>query len=366
MEKNCVASFYIKLSSNATALPLQESELINLVRTYRYFNRERALDVLFRLKYGTLENKKECLRWFTQKNIQEEKVIYVNNFASNFINFTDEQFCLLADELQTQYMAQDPIFLDIHSIKGLPSGCKKELTLLQEKMADSPLLFFMAVKKCVNAKKNPAVPQWVVQLLSNSSASHTLALESLGFNFNYRLRLKAFSNEIGMLLLAMHQIYVKRQKLFTSQDALVLPLVSLLKRMIELDKQVNMPIEKDTSKEKYNHSHEVSLFENAALNFIELIANVTSDNPQLCVFVEYSQKLEELGKAIISLLQGKEEYKKVFCEGKNDDILFVAATDITLSNKMCTVQQEYKNARTRYFSVLRDFQQFELRHFDIK
>lgn len=364
IEKNCVADFYIRLSQKATEIPLPENELINLVRTYRSFKRDRALDVLFRLKYGTFENKKECLDWLTPKIIEDGKIICIEDLTSKFISFTDEQFCLLADELQTQYKEKDPFFLDVHSIRGLPNGCQEELSMLQKKMADSPLLFFMAVKQCVKFRKNSEVSQWIVELLSNSPEAQTIALENLGFNFNYRLRLKAFCNEIGALLLSMRQIYVKRQKLLTSQDTFALPLVDLLKQMIELDIQVNtMYIQPDAIPKQYHHSDKVAIFETDIMKFIEVSANITCDDTRFSTFSECRQKLEVLGKSIISLLKVKMKYQKVFSEEKNDGILYVAATDIALSQKMCVVQQECKKARATYYSALEDFQKFLLEHF---
>lgn len=366
MEKNCVAGFYIHLTSNASAIPLPESVLLNFVRTFRYFKRAKALDVLFRLKYGTLETKKVCLSWFAQKGINEGNTFYIDNPASQVINFTDEQFGLLADELQFQYQAEDPCFLDIHSIRGLPNGCQKELEVLQKKMSKDPLLFFMAVKKCVKARKNPEVSQLVMELLSNNPASAILALKKLGFDFQYRVCLKAFSSEIGALLLSMRQIYVKRQKLFNSQDMFVLPIIALLKQIIELDIQISMSFQKDALQKKYHHSKKVAMFENDVLKFIELSSNVTSDSNFVSTFTEYRQKLEFLGKALISFLEAQIEYHKIFSEEKNEDILFIAATDINLSKKMCSVQQECNSSKTAYYTALKDFQNFFIEHFEAK
>lgn len=366
MEKNCVAGFYIKLTNNASAIPLPESELFNLVRTFRYFKRDKALEVLFRFKYGTSESKRECLDWFAEKTIDEGKIVYIDNPTSKIINFTDEQFCLLADELQIQYQAKDPSFLDVHSIRGLPNGCQKELDMLQKKMAEDPLLFFMAVKKCVKFRKNPDVSQWIVELLSNNPVSQTIALENMEFNFNYRICLKAFSSEIGILLLTMRQIYVKRQKLFNSQDIFVLPLVALLKEMIELDIQASMSIKQDTLPKKYHHSDKVAIFESDVLKFIEVSAKVNRDSYCFDTFAECRQKLEILGKAIISLLKAQIEYQKIFSEEKKEGILFVAATDISLSKKMCTVQEECNSSKTAYYIALEDFQHFLLDHFGVR
>lgn len=361
MEKNCVAGFYIQLTSNASAIPLPESVLLNLVRTFRCFKRAKALDVLFKLKYGT--NKKDCLSCFAQKGINEGKTFYIDNPASQVINFTDEQFGLLADELQFQYQEEDPFFLDVHSIRGLPNGCQKELDALQRKMSKDPLLFFIAVKKCVKARKHPDVSQWVMGLLSNNPATTVLALEKLNFNFNYRICLKAFSSEIGALLLSMRQIYVKRQKLFNSQDMFVLPIIALLKQIIELDIQISMSFQKDALQKKYYHSEKVAMFENDVLKFIELSSNVTSDSDFINTFAEYRQKLEFLGKALISLLEAQKEYHQIFSEEKNEDILFVAATDISLSKKICSVQQECNSSKSTYYTALKDFQNFFSRAF---
>lgn len=366
MEKNCVADFYIRLTDNATAIPLPENELVNLVRTYRSFKRDRALDVLFKLKYGTFESKKECLDWFTPKIIEYGKIVCTEDLSSKFISFTDEQFCLLADELQTQYQEKDPVFLDVHSIRGLPNGCQEELSMLQKTMADSPLLFFMAVKRCVKSRKNPDVSQWIVELLSNSPEAQTIALENLGFNFNYRIRLKSFSHEIGTLLLSMRQIYVKRQKLFNSKDTLTLPLITLLKRMIELDIQVNMYIKQDTLQKKYHHSDKVAIFESDVLKFIEVSANVSCEDPRFKTFTECRQKLESLGKAIIALLESQIEYKEIFSEDKTDSILFTAATNISLSKKMYNVERKCIESRVAYYSALESFQKFLLEHFEVR
>lgn len=366
MEKNCVAAFYIQLSNNATLIPLPENDLINLVRTYRYFSRRNALEVLFRFKYGTLESKKRCVEWFSHKSVNETEIVYLDNLSSKFDHFNDEQFCLLADELQLQYQAIDTLFLDVHSIKGLPNGCQKELNELKEKMTDAPLLFFMAVKKCVKARKNSAVTEWIVELLSNDSTSQITALGNLGFDFNYRLLLKPFAKEIGSLLLSMRQIYVKRMRLLTSQDALALPLVTVLKQMIDLDIQVNMYVNKDTLRKKYHHSNKVALFESNVMKFIEVSSDIKCDNPRFNTFVECQRTIEELGKAIISLLQAQIKYKEVFSEEKNEGILFAAATDITLSQKMCLVQKSYMEAKVVYHSALENFQKFLLEHFEGK
>lgn len=363
MEKNCIASFYIKLTSNATAIPLPENELISLVRAYRYLDRRKASEVLFGFKYSTLETKKECLSWLVQKKVEDENLINAENTVSQVINFTDEQFCLLANELYFQYKAKDPLFLDVHSIRGLPIGCQKELDALQEKMADSPLLFFLAVKKCVKAKKKPDVSRWIVQLLSNNSASHIMALKSLGFDFNYRVLLNSYSSEIGTLLLSIRQIYVKRQKLLTSQDALVLPLIDLLKQIIELDFQLNMRINQDTLQQKYHHSEKVAIFESDIFLFIERYAGVEYDDPNFGIFAECEQKLEDLGNAIIALLQSRIEYKKVFSEEGSEGILYAAATDTALIQKMFAVQFNCNEAKSAYNSASKAFQRFLLDHF---
>lgn len=365
MEKNCVADFYIKPTDTAAAIPVPRNDLINLIRAFRYFNRDKALDTLFRFKYGTMTSKKEALNWFSTQSIEDGKVIYNASTTSEIVNFTDEQFILLADELQIQYQERDPLFLDIHSIRGLPkNGCQEELSMLQEKMGNNPLLFFMAVRRCVRSKKNPDASQWGIELLSNNSEAQTLALKNLGFGFNYRICLKPYSIEIGTLLLAMRQIYLKRQRLLGSNDALTLPLITLLRQMIELDIQVNSYFKKN--KKKYHHSDAVAIFESNVLHFIEVAVNVTHDDLRFKTFAECQQKLEVLGNKIISLLQSQIEYKTVFAEGETDSILYTVVMNPYLSQKMCNAEKDYQKARAAYYSAFEDFQAFLFEHFAIK
>lgn len=366
MEKNCVvASFYIEPSTNATALPLSDNELRNLVRTFRYFNYGRAIKVLFRFTYGTKESKQEAISWFNQKTIEDGKVVCLDDYVSKVMNFTDQQFCLLADELFCQYKANDPKFLDIHSIKGIPAGCQNELNLIQEKMKKHPVLLFRVVEKCVQAKKNPSVSRYVVQLLSKNTASHTLALKSLGFNFKYRVRLSDYSNEIGSLLLTIRQNYVKNQKLLSTETSVALPLIALLKQINELDKQVYLSSHKDNTIEEFNSSHKVSVFEDEVIKFIELSSTVTSDEPFLDIFMRCRQKLEELGEAIIYLLKAQIEYNNVFDSQKSEGFLFAVVTDIALSKKMFNAEQTCIKAKKYYYSAFENFHRFILEHFEV-
>lgn len=359
MEKNCVADFYIRLTSNATAIPLTEYELCDFIRIFRYFNRSKALDVLFRFKYGTTENRRIALNWFELKTTIYENTYSTFPLIEKFKKFTNEQYVLLANELQVQYQASDPDFLNIYSIKGLPDGCQKELNILQEKMSDSLLLFFLVVKKCVNAKKNPNVSKWIVQLLSNNNASQCEALKSIGFSFNCRLLTKQFSNEIGMLLLSMHQIYVKRQKLLDTQDILALPLVNSLKNIIELDIQIMMLSKKKTFENEYHHSDMVSYFESNVLRFIE---NSTNTELVDCdIWAEYSNYLANVGKTLINLLKSQLAYREVFDEYENSGILFIYATNYEVHNKMFSAQENLSSAKKAYYEALTTFQVFYLK-----
>lgn len=368
MEKqNCVASFFIKLTSNATTIPLQENELRDLIRTFRYFQRHKALDILFRLKYGTMESKKTALNWFSSKNAEyETKSLIDLPLMQKIKHFSNEQFVLLADELQFQYQQSDPDFLNINSIKGLPGGCTKELNILQEKMADSLLLFFLVVKKCVNVRKNSAVTKWIVQLLSNNPASQCDGLKNIGFNFNYRLLIKQFSNEIGSLLLAMHKVYVERQMLLNTQDILSLPLVNQLKTIIELDIQDTQYSNSKTSSKQYHHSDVVASFENHVLKFIERADHIATENPYYAILAKYSTHLTAVGNAIIDLLTAQIEYKKVFAKYENSGILFVFATNQDEHTKMTTVQEEFSAARKAYHSALENFHDFYFKFIEVE
>lgn len=361
-EKNCVASFYIKLSSNATAIPLTECELLNLVRTFRYFDRNKAADVLFRFKYGTTENKKTALNWFIQQKSEYFSTDPESlSFVKKIKEFTNEQFVFLANELQIQYQASYPDFLNINSIKGLPDGCQKELDTLQEKMSNSLLLFFLVVKKCVSAKKNPSVSKWIVQLLSSNPASQCEGLKNIGLNFNCRLLAKQFSNEIGMLLLSMHQIYVKRQKLLDTTDILALPLVTLLKEMVELDiKNIALSKQND-SNGQYYHSNVVAYFERNVFKFIE----ISTQNFGYDFLTEYSGYLAHVGEKIINLLKCQLGYKEVFNEYENSGILFVYATNYQVHNKMALVQENLSKAKEAYYEALTTFQVFYYKYIEV-
>ena len=108
------------------------------------------------------------------------------------------------------------------------------------------------------------------------------------------------------------------------------------------------------------------MFENDVLKFIELSSNVSSDSNLVSTFTEYRQKLEVFGKALISLLEAQIEYHQIFSEEKNEDILYIAATDVKLSKKMCSVQQEYNSSKTAFYTALKDFQNFFIEHFEAK
>lgn len=366
MEKNCVASFYVELSSAATAIPLPKNDLISLVRAYRYFDRTTASEILFKLKYGTLNTKMEGLNYLTQKSNKKEEFLYsLNNFSQLFANFTDEDFVLLSNELQLQYIAKDPVFLDIHSIRGLHNSCQKELDALQAKMKGDLLLFFMAVKNCVKNKKNPKVSQWIIQLLSNNPAAQTVALSNLGFDFNSRVCLKPFASEIGALLLAIRQIYVKRQNLLNCQDNLALPIIALLQKIIDLDVEIYKYINQISSKQKYHHSDIVSRFEEYVLQFLESSINGTFESSDSNIFGQYSQKLQTLGNSTFSLLQSQFEYRKFFPSERSEGVLYFAATDISLSKKMCDIQARCNTTKSMYETSLKDFNEFFVEHFQI-
>lgn len=345
MEKDCVAGFYVKFTSNATAIPLTECELRDMIKIFRRFPRSKASDVLFRFKYGTSKDKKTALGWFAPvKNDFQRTPCFDSPTISKILNFTDEEFDVLAQELQFQYQECDPAFLSIDSIQGIPNECKNELNVLQEKLVNAPLLYFWAVKSCVKAKKNPAVSQWILELLSNNPASQCEGLKNLGFNFNCRLLLKPFSIEIGTLLLAMHQIYVQHQKLLNSQEALAIPLANLLKQLIEQDKQIN-------------HSDKTDVFESAVVQFIQQSATINNDSPRFNTFAEYSQKLKTLGEATLNLLCAEFKHKSVF-PGEADGVLYVAATNITLFQNMHIIETALHQARKTYNSAYNDFIKF--------
>lgn len=364
MEKDCVASFFIKPTDNATALPLTEKDLITLIRAYRYFSRKRAVEVLFRFKYGTRKSKKDCLHWFDRRVSEDGQILCQDSFSTKLENFTDEQFSLLADELQFQYQAKDPMFLDIHTIRGLPRDCQKELDALEEKMSNSLLLFFMTVKKCVKAKNNVCASQWIVQLLSKNSASQAVALEHLGFDFNYRLLLKDFSREIGKLLFALHQNYLQKQKLLENPDIFVLPVLDLLKQINDLDEQVIVYFGENANSGQVYSSDRVYFFENEALEFMKKASNISCKSPNFSILVEYRQKLEDLGNALISLLKVQIRNNEIFSKEENNALLFVAATNISLMQEIYTVQKELNSADSAYRLASESFHKFHCEHFE--
>lgn len=351
MEKDCVAGFYVKFTSNATAIPLAECELLDMIKLFRRFPRSKASDVLFRFEYGTSKDKKTALGWFAPvKGEFDHTPCFDSPTISKILNFTDEEFKALVQELQIQYQQCDPAFLSIDSIRGIPNECKEELDKLHEKLADSPLLFFLAVQSCVKVKKNPSVSQWVLELISHNSASQCEILRNLGFNFNCILLLKPFSIEIGTLLLAMHQVYVQHQKLLNSQDVLALPLVNLLKQLIEQDQKTN-------EAEQYYHSDKVDIFESAVVQFIQQSTTIHDNTPCFDTFVRYSEKLKTLGEATLNLLSTEFKHKNVF-PGEDDGILYVAATNISLFQNMHIIETALHEARKTYNSAYNDFQKF--------
>lgn len=355
MEKNCVASFYIKLTNNATAIPLSECELCDIIKIFRHFPRSKATEVLFRFQYGTNKEKLTALKWFTPKQNELSQTSYLEFVPiSKIKNFTDKEFELLAKELQIQYQQCDTTFLSIDSIRGIPVECKKELDILQKKLADSPLLFFLAVKSCVKAKKNPAASQWILELFSNNTLSHCEGLKNLGFNFNCRLLLKPFSLEIGNLLLVMHQVYAQNQKLLANQDTLALPLVSLLEGMIEKNTENNLI--------GYHHfSDKIEMFETEVVNFLKRSSGVCQDSPNFNFFVAYSQQLETLGSAIIQVLCAEADHRKVF-SNNTDGILYAVTTNFSIVQHMRTVENSLYDARNAYNSAYKNFQVFCLRN----
>lgn len=351
MEKDCVAGFYVKLTSNATAIPLTECELLDMIKLFRRFPRSKASDVLFRFEYGTSKDKKTALGWFAPvKGEFDHTPCFDSPTISKILNFTDEEFKALVQELQIQYQQCDPAFLSIDSIRGTPIECKKELNILQEKLANSPLLFFLAVKFCVKAQKNSAVSQWILELLSTNPASQCEGLKNLGFNFNCRLLLKPFSIEIGTLLLAMHQLYVQHQKLLNSQDSLALPLVNLLKQLVELDRS-------STSLEQFHYSDKVDAFESAVVKFIKQSANISNESPTFSTFVEYRNKLETLGNSIVDVLLAEANHKNAFPD-EFDGILYVAVTNTALFQNMHMVETALSEARAAYNFAYNDLQDF--------
>jgi len=351
-EKNCVAGFYVQLSPEATAkLPLSETKLRSLVRTYRYFPIEKALKVLFYFNYGTQEQKKEAIEWFN---------IVLEDNLDKLLLCNEEEFRILANELCIQYQANHPTFLDINSIADIPNNCEKELATLKEKMVAHPVLLFRTVELCVLAhKKDNVVSRCVLQLLSTSTADDTIALESLGFKFQYRIYLLPFAKEIGMLLFAMHQSYLKKQQLLTIQDVFTMPLIELLKKMKMIQQDmVN----------KQDQSDEISFFETEALKFIESSSNVNSDDSQFKTFTQYRQKLENLGQSIITLMYANIALSEVelslrqsnseFSGENTDGILLATVINFPLAKKMLEAETSYNKAKSEYCLVSEDLQTF--------
>lgn len=351
VEKSCVANFCIQLSENASQIPLPKSKLIAFIRTFRDFSRKRAVETLFRLKYGTNESKKEALEWFECKQHNSFGEVTESQFIQ-ILNFSEEEISLLLNELCIQYEAKDPDFLSVSSIKGLPvTSCQEELNALQSKMSDSPLLFFLVVKKCVKERKKTYVSKIIVQLLSNDTTANIFGLESLGFGFNYRILLKDFSNEIGTLLLVMYQQYSKNVKLLSRKDDFTLPLVTLLNEMQESG---------DDSTTAVN---EIEFFKKELLKFVDITTDVTPKNPSFSFCSEYQSKLEQLGKKTISLLNARNEYKNVFAEEKDDGLLWrLVTSDASLGKKICTLEQECNMARAEYAQALNEYQDFIKKH----
>lgn len=351
VEKSCVANFCIQLSENASQIPLPKSKLIAFIRTFRDFSRKRAVETLFRLKYGTNESKKEALEWFECKQHNTFSGITESQFIQ-ILDFSEEEISLLLDELCIQYEAKDPDFLSIYSIKGLPTtSCQEELNVLQSKMSDSPLLFFLVVKKCVKERKNPYASKIIVQLLSNDTTAHIFGLEMLGFDFNYRVLLKDFSNEIGTLLLAMYRQYTKNVKLLSRKDDFTLPLATLLNEM------------QASGDDSTTAVNEIEFFKKELLKFVNVTADVNPKSPSFSFCSEYQSKLEQLGKKTISLLNARNEYKDVFAEEKDDGLLWrLVTSDASLGKKIYTLEQECNNARAAYAQALHEYQDFIEKH----
>lgn len=357
MGNNCIAGFYIQLTNDASKIPMLKNTLLETIRIFRSFPRAKAADVLFRLNYGTAKDKKTALGWFAYANQNSEFPISgdVNPTLSKTKNFTDEDFEALAKELQIQYQEYDPGFLSIDSIRGIPRECKKELDALQEKLADSPLLLFLAVSACAKAQKKPYASQWCLELFAADLTSRVNVLKNLGLNFNSRLLLTPFSKEIGMLLLSMHQTYVAKQELLNSHDALVLPLAKLLKILIDQNQF-------EDENEETNNSYKIDEFETAVVKFIKQSQGINSSHPDFDTFVEYQQKLEALGQSIFYVLSAKRNYIKISHIASN--ALFVAATNPALFKELSEAEIALNKARAVYKEVYTDFQNFCLENFE--
>lgn len=351
MEKSCVANFCIQLSDDASKIPFSKNKLITFIRTFRDFSRKRAVETLFRLKYGTNESKKEALEWFECKQHNFFRGITESQFIQ-VLDFSEEEIALLLNELCIQYEAKDPDFLSIYSIKGLPAtSCQEELNALQSRMSDSPLLFFLVVKKCVKERKNPYASKIIIQLLSNDTTANIFGLESLGFDFNYRILLKDFSNEIGTLLLAMYQQYSKNVRLLERKDDFTLPLATLLSEM------------QASGDDSTTTVNEIEFFKKELLKFVNITTDVTPKSPSFSFCSEYQSKLMQLGKKTISLINARNEYKNVFAEKKDDGLLWrLVTSDASLGKTICTLEQECNIARAAYAQAMHEYQGFIKKH----
>lgn len=358
-KNNCVAGFYVELSPAIENLPLSRTELSYLVRAFRYFPRGKALKLLFRLTYGTQSQKAEALNWFKHK--QMEGVVISEDYLEKILRFTDEEFSILAKELLFQYQADDSSFLDIKNIQGFPDNCKEEVSLLETSMAEHPVLLFRTVEKCILAhKRDNVVSRCVVLLLSDDPVSQTIGLQTLGFKFEYRVLLRPFAQKIAALLLAMHKSYIKKQKILSSQDNFALPLIELLKQM----KAITENVQSDDLDEQYEDPRfdEIIIFEKELMNFIEHFEGSSAD------FTEYQQKLMHLGNAILALQRAKLESTKVNLElaernsestgEKNDGILFAAATNLVIAQKVVDTEKAHNLAVAEYHSAFAIFREF--------
>ena len=357
--KNSVdAGFFVELRPQTTAnLPIPEQELQILARHFRYFKFPSALNTLFRFYYGTNSQKREALSQFQRrKSIDMHDDIHHNSYEfTNILEYTDQQFRVLADELLYQYKAYRPQFLDIYSIKKI-NNCNADLQEIEEKMASHPVLLFRVVEHCANAHKNDTlVSQCVVLLLLKNPASQTTALEKLGFDFEYRILLKPYARDIASLLLAMHKKHIQDQKLLTIQDNLAI--LDLLKQIKSVEQ-----IELDSNNDSWG---EIEFFENEVLNFIKHSSAVAPNTPS---FAEYQKLLENLGKATLAWINSKLRLSKIggvvtqsnseFSGQKNTGILFAAVTNMPLAAKFSKAELDCNRTRTEYNSALKDLKDF--------
>lgn len=335
-----VANYMILFSKTAISqLKLYEkvklrNSLNNACINFRHYSATTATKTLVTLYYGDSSKREEVI----SKLFQNMHCYYLEDTAKTnsqkILQFNEEEYQALANELLYQYSAANPGVL---SIETDCDEYKKELNNLKVAMSQHPVLLFRTVQMCkVVSHVEPIASRCVALLLSKNAVCQRIGLESIGFNFEYRVLLFPYAKEIGLLLQAMNK---------TTKN-LISPFATWLNQHDEVECISDELPQYLLLSEFEKFLNEDSRLISELPNSTDLKACLTPFKGNLNVLLE-NDKYLQLTKAIVNLLFAKRFYR----ETQEDFSMGNMESVITLSKSL----KIWESAKSSYNAILNVF-----------